>query len=58
VLKNTENKENHCIGAVSEKQACVWMDVSRAVTQMPTSNVDALFMHLQVVQLTVSGPAL
>jgi hypothetical protein len=49
--QNMENKEKRFIDAMNVKQACVWMDVSRAITQISTSNLVAFLIHIQAVQL-------
>jgi hypothetical protein len=46
-----DNKEKQFTGAVDVKQNCLWMGVSRAITQIPTSNLVAFFMKMQDVQL-------
>jgi hypothetical protein len=46
-----DNKEKQFTGAVDVKQNCVWIGVSRAVTQISTSNLVAFFMQMQDVQL-------
>jgi hypothetical protein len=46
-----ENEEKQFTGALNVKQNCVWMGVSRAITQISTSNLVAFFMHIQDVQL-------
>jgi hypothetical protein len=38
-----DNEEKQFTGAVNAKQNCVWMGVSRAVTQIPTSKLVAFF---------------
>jgi hypothetical protein len=46
-----ENKEKQFISAVNVKQACVWMGVSRGITQISASNVVTFVVHIQDVQL-------
>jgi hypothetical protein len=46
-----KNKEKQFTGAVNVMQACVWMGVSRAFTQISASNLAAFFTHQQDVQL-------
>jgi hypothetical protein len=46
-----DNKEKQFAGAVNVKQNCICMGVSRAVTQISTSNLVAFFMQMKDVQL-------
>jgi hypothetical protein len=41
-----ENTEKQLAGAVNVNQDCVWMGVSRAITQISTSNLVAIFMYI------------
>jgi hypothetical protein len=45
------DRKEKLIDAVNVKQKCVWMGISRAITQIFSLNLDAFFMHIQNVQL-------
>jgi hypothetical protein len=40
-----EGKKKRKNGAVNVKQACVWVGISRAITQIYNSNLVAFFMY-------------
>jgi hypothetical protein len=48
--QNMENEEIQSIGVMNVKQNCIWMGDSRAITQISTSNLVVLFMHILYVQ--------
>jgi hypothetical protein len=46
-----KNEEKQFIGALNVKQNYIWMGLSRAITQISTSNLVTFFVNTQNVQL-------
>jgi hypothetical protein len=49
--ENVADKKKKLIDALNVKQNCVWMGISRAVTQIFSLTLVVFIMHIQNIQL-------